>query len=340
MPASFTAFARLASIRRQPATSGQHSGIGLCGIWEGGNRWVLGICGVRQWGSPAPATLEDNFRIGAVTKIVTSAIAARLVHEGVVNWEMKFMDAFPEWEADCHRAYRSQTLNSLLRFRNWLPPFGYFTPMNEQFDGDAQAQRMAFANWAIRQAPQHLGKRHNSSNLSYVLAGALLERASGRTMESLFLEFAHDLSIQVGFGQPNVEDAQGLRGHDSHLQPDQMKANERLNWLMAAGNLYMRPKDLAICLQAFLNRRIPGLDERAFELLLSGTDPLEMGWTVTIDSHQHRIATALGNPGTFLCRIALDLTDNRGSLVMANCLHGRAERGTEAMLQALLAYRK
>jgi CubicO group peptidase (beta-lactamase class C family) len=58
--------------------------------------------GVRKFNDPTPANEDDKFLMARLTSVMTSILLARMVDEGLLNWETTLLEALPEWEGIIH----------------------------------------------------------------------------------------------------------------------------------------------------------------------------------------------------------------------------------------------
>lgn len=141
--------------------------------------------GVRKWGDPTPVTLEDSWPIGSDTKMMTSALASILVDQGMLSWDSTVSEMFPELAASIDPDFRSVTLVQLLSHRSGLP-----FEVNYDLSGSIQDQRMAAARMALSQKPTNTpGTVHLYSNVGYVIAGAMIEKAAGMDWEDAITQY-------------------------------------------------------------------------------------------------------------------------------------------------------
>lgn len=152
-----------------------------------------GVAGMRRAGGTTPVTIEDRWHIGSNTKAMTAALAAIAVKQGVIAWTTTVAQAFPESLASIHPAYRDATLEDLLAHRAGIrndPPSSVFVD-----GGTAKTQREAATAWGLAAVPIGLRGSFYYSNVGYIIAGSMIERALGGVYEDLLLS---RLSTPVG----------------------------------------------------------------------------------------------------------------------------------------------
>jgi D-alanyl-D-alanine carboxypeptidase len=160
---------------------------------------AMGVAGTRRVTGGAAVTAQDVWHIGSNLKAITAALAAVAVEQGRISWTTTVEQAFPELAASMRPAYREVTLEDLLSNRGGIrndPPASAYT------GSTARSQRDGVAAWALGAAP--IGPRggYHYSNPSFVIAGAMVERAMGGTYEDLIAsQLAAPLGVSgIGWG--------------------------------------------------------------------------------------------------------------------------------------------
>lgn len=297
----------------------------------------LEVMGVKQVGTERRAERTDRFRIGSITKTVTAEVAAEAVRSGALQWDTRFFQLFPELEAGSHKAYRTITLLDLLAFRARFLRWTYTdtVPVPEQFSGDADSQRVQLMQWAVQQDPVRKGKGIHFSNLSYVAAGLMLERATGRSYRELVQAYGTAHGIKFGFGAPNITDSLDTWGQTANGDPEPPAPNVKLEWLLAAGGINLDLPDHATLAQLQLRgmeHMADTLDPAAFARLEHDPDRVfALGWRWAVDADGTVRLYHVGNPGTFLTKVFLHPYADRAYVLYAN----RQSDGTDAALDAL-----
>jgi CubicO group peptidase (beta-lactamase class C family) len=159
--------------------------------------------GVRKHGSDTPATFADLFHLGSDTKAMTAWLIARLIEEGKLSWGLTLADAFPELARTMPEDLRRVTLTQLLAHRSGLPAnlkSGWWG-----LEGTMREQREAAVKSALAEKPEAApGKRFLYSNVGYVVAGTMAERAGKASWEGLMRQkvFGPLGMKSAGFGAP------------------------------------------------------------------------------------------------------------------------------------------
>lgn len=143
---------------------------------------AIGVSGNRRAGMNLPVTVNDKWHIGSNLKGITGALAALAVKEGVISWTTTVATAFPEMAGQIHPGFQNATLRDLLAMRAGFPAF--MPPLQ---GATARAQRDYAVTQLLPQAPSGPFGSYLYSNASYVVAGAMVERAMQGNYEDLLV---------------------------------------------------------------------------------------------------------------------------------------------------------
>ena len=163
---------------------------------------LVDVVGVRKRGGDAEATVADRFHIGSDTKTMTALLVALLVQDEKLAYDTTLEKALPDLAKKMHEDFRPVTLGQLLTHRAGLaanPPGGWLFPQNVP----VQSVRTSAAKLALEAEPEIApGVKYAYSNLGYVVAGAIAERAGKGDWESLMKKriFAPLDMKTAGFG--------------------------------------------------------------------------------------------------------------------------------------------
>lgn len=157
--------------------------------------------GVRKRGDKTPASTNDLWHIGSNTKAMTATLAGRLVERGLLNWDTRVAEVFLDLAGDFHPDFQPLTLRHLLCHQAGVAANLDWGRLART--GTVSEQRLTALKQGLAARPVHPpGSRCLYSNLGYVMAGALLERLTGRTWEELMrTEVFEPLGMtRAGFG--------------------------------------------------------------------------------------------------------------------------------------------
>lgn len=144
------------------------------------------VVGEQKYGSGVPVQRDDCFHIGSCTKLMTAALFATFVEEGLISFDTQLKDVFPELAI--HSLLKRVTMEKLLCHRSGIA--SDFS-MEELFDivsmtEDVVEQREIITQRILRMKPASLSYQENLySNNGYILLGAVLEKISGESWETL-----------------------------------------------------------------------------------------------------------------------------------------------------------
>ena len=163
----------------------------------------LEVVGVRRYGGRSFVTREDRWHLGSTLKHQVSVLVARLAADGTLAWSTTLPEFFPELAPTMRAEYRTVTLRDLLSHTSALPR-DHVSGVN-----GARAAREAVVRWAVQQAPVVSPGAYAYSNINYMVAGAIVERALNLDFERVIAErlWAPLGMLRAGFGQAGTANA-------------------------------------------------------------------------------------------------------------------------------------
>lgn len=192
-----------------------------------GDRTVArGIAGVRSTRSPVLATLDDRFHLGSDTKAMTATVVATLIEAGRLDWSTTVGEVLADAVPTIHSAWRPVRIDQLLTHRGGAPADldadGLWSRLWQR-QGTPSDQRMQLVRGVVTRPPAVTpGTTYVYSNAGYAIAGAMIERITGRAWEDLMRDRLFvPLGITTGgFGAPGKAGVLDQpRGHDSSGNP-------------------------------------------------------------------------------------------------------------------------
>ena len=205
-------------------TGGERFGM-VAAVLRGERIIAQGAAGVRKRGTAERITLDDRFHLGSAAKAMTATLVAMLVEEGKLNWTTTLGELFADTVKPMHPAWEKVTLRQVLAHRAGLrfDPDGLVRVLNlylaryaslrsrpesmRSSEETLPQQRLEIARQALSRPPGiPPGTKYWYSNVGYILAGAVLERLTGRAWEDLMRErLFQPLGISTGgFGPPGT----------------------------------------------------------------------------------------------------------------------------------------
>lgn len=326
----------LESIRKE-------TGVPALGGLVGDSRRVQAhaVVGVRKMGESEPAHLDDPFHLGSCTKAMTATLAARLVEQGKLRWELSIAEAFPTLKKRIHPDYHAVTLRQLLYHRGGLPedraPDPSLLLKLRTLQGDMRQQRLRATEWILEKPPASPpSTRFAYSNFGYLIAGAMLEQVMGRSWEELLRSqlFLPLRMRTAGFGVP-----QHFAGHMGNPPKPIFLDNPPV--LGPAGTVHCSLRDWA----SFVQQHLRGARQQPTRLLHHESfaelhaDPYQqgyaMGWAVL--KEPSRILTHSGSNRSWFAVAVVDPEADRFYLAATNW---GEEQAYDACLRVLSALKK
>jgi CubicO group peptidase (beta-lactamase class C family) len=142
---------------------------------------AVAVAGTRRATGGAAVSTDDLWHLGSNTKAATSLLAAVAVSQNRIQWTTTLAQAFPEL-TNIRPEHREVTLRDLLSHQSGFTRDA--SPLAFGSGTTAPAQRALAVTWAVQQPPAVARGTYSYSNLGYVVAAAMLERAFGTSFEA------------------------------------------------------------------------------------------------------------------------------------------------------------
>ncbi|MCG8601031.1 MAG: beta-lactamase family protein [Verrucomicrobiales bacterium] len=272
-----------------------------------------GAVGVRVKGESDPVTVDDKFHIGSCTKSMTATLAAVLIEEGKLSWDLTVKEALPRYRM--HEAYENVTLRQLLSNRGGFPKD---VPRDIWSDawkasGKGQVQRAAFAKAMLQLDPVYPpGEGHEYSNTGFAVAGHMMEILMKKSWGTLLKEKVFDpLGMSsAGFGAPNNDRVNPQPwGHSKDSKPiPRGKGSDNPAAIGPAGTVHCSLPDLAKYVRMHTLRELgPVLKKQSsYDVLhhpMNADHGYAKGWIVTERGWGGQVFTHTGSNTMFYCTI-------------------------------------
>ena len=181
-------------------------------VVKGTETIAIGAVGVRKAGSSEPVTADDKWHIGSCTKSMTAALAAMLVEEGNLRWEMTLAEMFPELASEMQPEWRAVTLEQLLSHHGGAPhdleEHGLWGRLWQRAGKPPREQREYLTHELLtkHQPEAKPGTKTVYSNAGYALVGHAIEERLDRPWEEVLCDrlFAPLGMTSAGFGAPST----------------------------------------------------------------------------------------------------------------------------------------
>lgn len=198
--------------------------------------------GMRSLASAAPATDADRYRIGSASKTFTAALALMMADEGRLSLDAPISRALPDTTAADVVTLR-QALSHTAGYQ------GYFTLDATPAEGRRPiTSAHILARWGAAPLDAPPGTTWAYSNTGYTVAGVMIEKASGSSLDALLQDRIFDpldmmSAADVDRRELGAGDAVGYTRF--MLGPPRPARAIGSGWTFAAGGLAMTAADLA-----------------------------------------------------------------------------------------------
>ncbi|HWG43154.1 MAG TPA: serine hydrolase domain-containing protein [Gemmataceae bacterium] len=178
-------------------------------VVRGKGLMAVGAVGVRKCGDDTKVTVSDEFHLGSDTKAMTATVIASLVQDGKLNWNDTLGRTFPKLAGSMTPALRKVTLTQLLTHHAGLRANvagGWSTILRR---GTTREQRQnVLEKIAEEKLEYEPDKEFHYSNLGYVLAAHMAEKAANASWEELMAKrlFEPLHMRSAGFGAMGARD--------------------------------------------------------------------------------------------------------------------------------------
>ena len=285
---------------------------------------VVAVTGLRSATGDIAVSPEDAWHWGSISKSITATLVARLVDQGVVGWDDAAGDLLAEVAPEMREAFAFATFRHLLSHRSGMQaniPVVRFSEF-PQAPEDPVEDRARWIRIALDQEPVgELEAVYHYSNDGYIVAGAMLEAATGESWETLMRrEVFEPLGLEgAGFGAPNgkgpYDQPRGHRPSDGGDRPQGRTADNPAA-LGPAGRVHMPLADMARYLRVHAERDEEFLSAESWETL--HTKPFggnyALGWVVPDDvARWHN-----GSNGSWYAEAAFNLETGVVAAVVVN----------------------
>jgi D-alanyl-D-alanine carboxypeptidase len=188
------------------------------------------------------ATPDLRYGIGSISKQFTAAAVMMLVEEGKLSLEDKVSQYLPQLTRANEITIR-ELLSHTAGYQDNYPQD--YTPNSMKHNTTAQ---YIMDSWAKKPLDFEPGTRWQYSNTGFTVAGAIVEKVSGKPMfellqERIFRPLGMKSATEITEKTPSNVDVEGYERHA--LSAPRVAAVEAPGWLFAAGELSMTAEDLA-----------------------------------------------------------------------------------------------
>jgi CubicO group peptidase (beta-lactamase class C family) len=317
------------------------------GIVQDGKVILAKGYGVRKLGDPSPVTGKTLFGIASNTKAFTAAALAMLVDEKKIQWDERVIDVLPWFQMSDPYVSREMRIRDLLVHRSGLG-LGAGDLMIFP-DGDLSAQEILKRLRYVPLATSFRSK-YAYDNILYIVAGAVIEQASGKTWaqfieERIFkpLGMTHsrtnvnDVGTSEDLAWPHAPDHGKLRvvertrmGSAAPAGAIQSSVEEMLTWVgvqlnrgeYPGGRLFSAAQSNEMW-TPHIFMPVPADYPKELAALKPNFQAYALGW-VTYDRHGERIVYHTGGLNGMVTRVTLVPSKKLGIVVLTNQQEGSA----------------
>jgi CubicO group peptidase (beta-lactamase class C family) len=296
-------------------------------------------------------TVDDKFLIASCSKAFTATLSAVLIEKGYLDWNTTLKEAYPD--ISMRSEYENITLIQLLSHRAGLPEWIYHVTSKNA----AESAQFIDIWWTDRDTPvimrdeylketveQNLADKPGESifysSSGYLMAGAMLEKITGKAYEQLMTEeiFEPLALTTAGFGQPIKFDPRNQPfGHFGYFRTPRL--DDFPEYMAPTGVIHISIRDWAKFILLHLEidtKHKVNLDGKTLSTLHSPPDSATwrtgseekgygipslnyaLGWyTFNIDDKEGLIWHPGGNLG-FIAQVIVDPVKNNAILIATN----------------------
>ncbi len=271
----------------------------IIGFRQGKHPQHILVAGVTKKMDGRPLKANDRMHLGSVSKPLTATVVADLVAEGLLKWDTKLFDVFPDVQKKAHAVFHDVTVWDLLTHQARFTPFAEDSEIEKApaYSGNATEDRRQFLRWAVQQPPQENSEDDLPySNAGYCVLSSIVEQVTGKTYEEVVRKRLFDRLglLHAGFGWPAKQDPAAPWGHrfvQDAFEPHPPDDDYQLGPFFAApGDMHMSVGDLlrfgSAHLNAFKDAETP-YDRSAIRKLHTTTTAYAGGWYIRPSGHYH-----------------------------------------------------
>lgn len=271
---------------------------GAGGVIDDGALAAIGASGKRRKDRKERVDTDDRFHLGSSGKAMTSTMVARLIEENKLGWETRIVDVYPALANSITSSFRNVTVWQLMTNRSGISDAKVQTASNlvklGTLSGTRMQQRDKMVPIVLKTVANGApGATFEYSNFAYAVLGAMAEKVTGQSFESLMNAYIFKpLGMDTaGFGPQGTDNGKKLyqpRGHNANGSPKSNGNDDLLPYLAPAGTMSMSVIDWGKFLKAHMGLKVnkkllvqPTTLERLHTPYDAGGTQYAAGWVVT-----------------------------------------------------------
>ena len=248
---------------------------------------AIAAAGVRKVGHPHPLLSTDSIHIGSNTKAMTSTLLAGLVSDGVFanGWNTTIAGVFPELLDRIHAECGEVTLWQLVTMTGGVKCDA--ADWHAHREAHLIQRRYRILRDNLADPPAATAGAFLYSNLAYVVAGAMAEKVTGKSWETLMQDRVFEPlgMASAGFGPPGPPgEVEQPWGHQRDLDSGDWVPNQLDNAAATgpAGTVHVAIEDWAKFIALWLAEGPPAiLDREGLDRLITPVSGrYAAGWSV------------------------------------------------------------
>lgn len=312
------------------------------------------VDGLRAVEQGAKVTLDDKWHIGSITKAMTGTLAAVLVEQSVLSWDITPADVWPAWANKMQPQYRDVTIVQLLSHQSGLPADITLIPslamIEDSAPGTLPEKRLIWAEELLDLAPANAVGGFLYTNAGYLVVGAMLETVTGTPWETLMNDNVFGpLSMQsTGYGAPGTA---GLADQPfGHLEENGRLVSippgpgaDNPQSVGPAGTVHTTLSDYALYMFAHIEGELgmPSLvSAQTFQILHApvGIHSYALGWDndTSLPWSNGPVLVHQGSNLRWLASVGLVPGLNAGVLIVSNAANDDTNNAMEEMAQQIV----
>lgn len=212
-----------------------------------------------EWAVPNQP--DTKFRIGSITKQFTAALVLQLVEEGKIKLDGKITDYLPDYRKDTGEKV---TIHQLLNHTSGIPSYTsrpeFFAEYSRNPYGVPDFVKQ-FASGDLQFEP---GSKFNYNNSGYSLLGAIIEKVTGKSYETVLAERIFKPLGMTNSGYDHHSSLVQKRASGYQKTPDGFVNAAYLDMSIpyAAGSIYSTVEDLFKWTQALHEDKVISADSK------------------------------------------------------------------------------
>ena len=167
-------------------------------VIKNGEIVASGAAGFRKDGAPDKVTVQDKWHIGSCTKAMTATVAARLIENGTLRWNMTLAEGFPQLAPRMKTTWKNVTIEQLLSHRGGAPgdlnANDLWSRIWKRAALPPREQRAYLAEELLtKHEPSYVpGTKFNYANSGYSLVGHIIEEKLNQPYEDVLRTWLFD----------------------------------------------------------------------------------------------------------------------------------------------------